>query len=88
MVKRYFSGQATDEQPDEISLEGLLNKATKILRTDLMYLTQESTKGKLSPAAARDLVAYVKLLSELKADQNQDLSKLTIEQLKALADDK
>lgn len=85
MVKRYFSGQ-TAEPSEEFTLDSLLVKATRVLRSDLQAITLEAGKGKLGPASARDLVAYVRLLSELKAGQEEDLSKLTDEQLKALVD--
>jgi len=86
MVTRYFSGQKSQDPAEEFTLESLLVKATKVLRSDLQAITLEATKGKLGPASARDLVAYVRLLSDLKADQEEDLSKLTDEQLKALID--
>lgn len=83
MVTRYFSGQ---KESEEFTLESLLVKATKVLRSDLQAITVESQRGKLGPASARDLVAYVRLLNELKEDQDEDLSKLTDDQLKALVD--
>lgn len=69
----------------DFTLESQLEKATEILRREITNLMIESSSKKLSPSSAKDLVAYIKLLSELKAEQQEDLSKLTEEQLKALA---
>jgi hypothetical protein len=73
--------------PRDFTLESQLEKAIEALRRDLSYIMQEASKGKLSAPTARDLVAYIKLLTELKLGEDEVLSKLTPEQLKALADE-
>lgn len=45
----------------------------------------ESSRGKLSAPSARDLVAYLKLLNELKTEQADNLSNMTDDELRKLA---
>lgn len=71
----------------DFTLESQLEKATEILRREITNLMIESSSKKLSPASAKDLVAYIKLLSELKAEQSETLEGLSDEQLKAITDD-
>lgn len=51
-----------------------LEKAQLILTREIRNLLTASAAGKLSPPHARDLCAYVKLLSELKAEQEAELA--------------
>lgn len=69
----------------DFSLSEQLEKCVEILRRDLSYLMSEASKGKLSAASARDLVAYIKLLGDLKDMEKDDLNKLSDEALEALA---
>lgn len=58
------------------------------MERDLAYIGQELTKGKLSPSASRDLIAYHKALSDIRAEDQKaakSLSKLSPEQLEAMA---
>lgn len=71
----------------KFDVEELLSKGGEILRREISNLMVESTSKKLSPASARDLVAYVKLLSELKEVEKAELSNLTDEELQALTSD-
>lgn len=63
----------------------LLDKGGEILRREIVNLMVESSGKKLSPTSARDLVAYVRLLSELKNEQEKALSEMTDEELDAIA---
>lgn len=71
----------------DFTLESQLEKAIEALRRDLSYIMAEASKGKLSAPAARDLVAYIKLLSELKMEESQSLQSLSDDALEALAKD-
>lgn len=51
-----------------------LEKAQLVLQREIRNLLTASAAGKLSPPHARDLCAYVKLLSELKAEQEAELA--------------
>lgn len=68
-------------------LEVLLDKALEILRRDIANIFSQSS-DKLSAHAARDLVAYIKLLMDVSGelkDANAALAKMTQEDLKELA---
>lgn len=69
----------------DYSLKSLQERCIEILKRDLSYLMQESASKKLSAASARDLVAYLKLLDDLKSLEDDELSGLTDETLEALA---
>lgn len=58
-----------------------LEKAQLILVREIRNLLTASAAGKLSPPHARDLVGYIKLLSELKAEQAKELASATDEEL-------
>lgn len=70
----------------DLDVEALLQQGGEILKREIRNLMIESTGAKLSPASARDLVAYVKLLSELRTEQKDAASELTDEELTALSD--
>lgn len=78
--------QDTDDSSGASSfdVEELLNKGGLILRREIQNLLMESSRGKLAPASARDLVAYVKLLSEIKSDTQEELANMTDEELSKL----
>lgn len=81
--------QASDIKDDvaepSFDIEALLDKGGDILSREIRNLMVESARGKLSPASARDLVQYVKLLAELKQVQMDAASEMTDEELKAKA---
>jgi len=86
-VKTIIAPQAAVEAPaanETFDVEALLAKGGEILRREVVNLLRESSAGKLTPTSARDLVQYVKLLSELKAEQKAEISNLTDEELAAL----
>lgn len=64
---------------------GLLNQGGEILRREIKNLLMESARGKLSAASARDLTAYIKLLNELKLEQQQALAAMDDEAVEAIA---
>lgn len=66
----------------------LLEKAREAMRRDINHIFVEVAGRKLAPASARDLVAYVKLLSEVveeESEDTKDLEKLPDSELKELA---
>lgn len=67
----------------EFDIEKLLANSGEILRREIANLLGESSRGKLNGASARDLVAYIRLLQELKSAQIDELSQLTNEELEA-----
>lgn len=102
-MRRYVSKPMTADSPQpsgpgmtqeastgvsSLDIEALLDKCAVVLQREISNLMMESSGKKLSAASARDLVAYIKLLAELKEYQEEELSELTDEQLKQLAADK
>lgn len=73
-------------EPGSFDIEELLAKGGEILRREILNLLMESSRGKLSAASSRDLVAYVKLLSELKADALEQLDDLSDDELRKLVE--
>ena len=71
--------------PPDFDVDALLQKGGEILRREISNLLMESSNKKLAPASARDLVAYVKLLHELKLEKQQALAEMSDEELAAMA---
>lgn len=71
------------EMGTEFDVTKLLAHGGAILQREIRNLMAESSKGKLGAASARDLVAYIKLLSELEAKQAADLANMTDDELEA-----
>lgn len=75
--------------PEEISetfdVEALLARGGEVLKREIRHLMRESANGKLGASSARDLVAYLRLLSELKIEEEKIASELTEEELKSIA---
>lgn len=85
--KRPTSNEAPEPaEPVAFDIEELLSKGGEILRREILNLLMESSRGKLSAPSSRDLVAYIKLLSELKADALAAFVDMSDEQLRQLAD--
>lgn len=70
----------------------LLDRCVDALQKDLKHISFEVVKGKLKPNLAKDLATYTKLLSDLNkekkkedAEETDELSKLTEEELRARA---
>lgn len=65
----------------------LLDKGAEILKREISNLMIESSGKKLSPNSAKDLIGYLKLLNELKLEQNKTLGELSDEELEKLEKD-
>lgn len=93
-MKRYIKPGQTAlpkrEEPVPIDtgfdIVDLLQKGEEILRREISNLMIESTSKKLSPNSSKDLVAYLKLLNELKIEQQRALSELTDDELGNIAE--
>ncbi len=72
---------AAEAAPDVV---GLLDKSMVVLGREVTNLMHESARGKLDAKSAQALVQYLRLLNELKAEQQKELQNLTDEELKAL----
>lgn len=70
--------------PSDIDIADLLSKTLEILRREVKHLLMESSAEKLHPNSARDLVNYVKLLSELHSEEKDLLDTLTDDELKEI----
>lgn len=84
--KRPTSNDTPEPQSGSFDIEELLAKGGEILRREILNLLMESSRGKLSAASSRNLVAYVKLLSELKADVLEQLDDLSDDELRKLVE--
>jgi len=74
--------------------ERLLDRAADALRKDLQHIMNQVEQGKLPDKAARDLVNYVKVLSDIVEDKKKrekeklkEKEKLTDEEIKAMLKD-
>jgi hypothetical protein len=74
----------TEISVSSFDVSKLLDDAGVIMQREIRNLMRESANGKLASAQAKDLIAYTKLLFELKELQEEALKGLTPEQLKAL----
>ncbi len=83
--KGMFVAPEPDEAPVAFDVVELLDKAGLILQREVKNLTIASASGKLLPAHARDLVSYLKLLHELKNQQEAAAAKLSDEELATAA---
>lgn len=72
----------------EFDIDDLLGRTMEILRREIKHLMTASADGKLVSNNAKDLVAYVKLLSDIKQEQDEFLRNLTDEQLEKMKDEK
>lgn len=70
---------------DDFDVESLLTKGGEILKREIRNLLRESANGKLGAGSARDLVAYLRLLSELKIEESKEAVNLSDEELKRIA---
>lgn len=69
----------------DFDVNALLSRGGEILKREIRNLLRESANGKLGAGSARDLVAYLRLLSELKIDEEAAANELTEEELRKLA---
>jgi hypothetical protein len=93
-LKRYVKPSQTalpkqEEQaavePGTFDVAEMLDKGAEILRREISNLMIESSGKKLSPNSAKDLVAYLKLLAELKLEQEKALADMSDEELEAIS---
>ncbi len=68
----------------EVDIDAQLKKTLEILQREVTWLLRQSSIGKLDSASARDLVNYVKLLSELQRNEKDWLKDLSTEDLAEL----
>lgn len=76
--------EAESAELEPLDVDHLLERGGEILRREIANLMAESSSKKLSPTSARDLVAYVKLLSELRIEQKKELANMSTEELEQL----
>lgn len=73
---------APEPEPEsDFDVVAELDRVQLILRREVKNLLIASASGKLLPAHSRDLVAYVRLLSDLKKEQLEELSSKTDDEL-------
>jgi hypothetical protein len=92
--RKLYPPKFTSSEPDvkddvgsELSFDVdlLLEKSGQILAREIRNIMIESSRGKLNAASSRDLVAYLKLLNELKNEQQDALANMSDEELRKLA---
>lgn len=76
-----------DKPLSEISIDGLLGDGLLGLYREMRNLLFLSSKGKLSPADAKDLRDTVKLIFELKDREKELLEGLSTEELEELKEE-
>lgn len=77
---------STDEQlGTDFDVQAQLEKLNVVLEREVRNLMGESSRGKLNAGSSRDLVAYIKLLSELKIEELKRLSELSDEEVAEFA---
>jgi len=54
---------------NDLDISKLLGKTLEIIRMDVNNIYKDAVAGKLGPAAARDVVNYMKALKEAEIDQ-------------------
>ncbi len=81
-----LSAPVAETELEPLDVDHLLERGGEILRREIANLMAESSSRKLSPTSARDLVAYVKLLSELRTEQKREIANMSEEELKKLAE--
>jgi hypothetical protein len=62
-------------------VDTLLTKAYLVLQREIQNLVMASARGKLQAAESKDLVAYIKLLNDIKLDGEALLNSMPVEQL-------
>lgn len=83
-VKDKAGMYVTPEPEQTFDVVAELDRVQLILQREVKNLLIASASGKLLPAHSRDLVAYVRLLSDLKKEQEADLANSTDDELKKL----
>ncbi len=84
---KQLNGMFTAPEPEAtFDVVNELDRVQLILQREIKNLLMASAQGKLLPAHSRDLVAYVKLLHELKQAQVEELANLKDEDLNKLTE--
>lgn len=65
----------------EQDVDTLLTKSYLVLQREIQNLVMESAKGKLNSGSSKDLVQYIKLLNDIKLDQEALVNSLSTEEL-------
>lgn len=85
-----FTPKKVTAEPDfslaKSSLDDLKDRAREILRREITNLMVESTGRKLSPTSSASLVSYIKLIDELKKQEDTELRALSDAHLEKLAE--
>ena len=68
----------------DLCIDSLLSNAMRIVSDEIACIRKEAAIGKLAPENSRDLVAYTKLLYDIKNDSSDALEEYTDEELMAL----
>lgn len=76
--------ESMDADLGAFDVEKELELCEEVLRREVRNLMSESSKGKLPEKSARDLAAYIKLLSEMKDEQKEKLKHMSVEELEKL----
>jgi hypothetical protein len=93
--RRYIAGRTSAGQESVPSntplppvtpfeVDEALSKLLTVMQREVHNLLIASAGGKLLPEHSRDLVQYIKLLSEVSVDQKEMLANMTEDQLKNL----
>lgn len=77
--------ESTASELADFDIDKLLDQGGTALSREIKNILVASAKGKLDAAYSRDLIAYLRLLQELKIEQKKDLQDLTDEELAKLA---
>ncbi len=76
----------SDDISGDFDVDALLAKGGEVLKREFRNIMRESANGKLSSGSARDLVNYLRLLSELKIEESQVANSLSEDELKKIAE--
>lgn len=75
----------SDDISGDFDIEALLAKGGEVLKREFRNIMRESANGKLSSGSARDLVNYLRLLSELKIEEAGAANELSEDELRKIA---
>lgn len=74
--------QLTADELPEFDVDALLAKTGVILQREIRALMAASARGKLDRADSQDLIAYAKLLSEIKGELEDAAKNMSEEELR------
>lgn len=85
--KHHPPAPAASVPPEAVGIfdvEAELDRCAIVLQREIKNLMSLSSRGKLEPGDARDLVSYIKLLHELKLDDKAKAAAMTDDELLAV----